>query len=85
MRVNVKKCDIERGVPESASLCPIARAVRRKGYERVVVGYDYFRVGRLGHGGKEFMLPITAFDFVCDFDYGKKVTPFSFDALNFSN
>ena len=80
MRVNVTRADINKGCPESVHFCPIARAVRRKGYKRVSVG-NTICIGQYGHGLREFDLPYTAMNFVDNFDAGEVVKPFSFTAV----
>lgn len=80
MKIKVTQADIYKGVPNNPSLCPIARAVRRKGHKTVAVGDDGYdlRIGRMGHGGVKMRLPNVAIRFVQRFDGGRSTNPFSF-------
>ena len=80
LTVKVTKTDIKNGVCGSETLCPIARAVRRQTKTRVVVDGVGMTVGRLGHGGREYFLPVNAEEFIWNFDAGNRVKPFKFVA-----
>jgi hypothetical protein len=86
IKVKVTADDIKRGVRNSCSLCPIARALKRvrpAGYKRAAViaggGWLLFRTET-----KTLMAdtPKTARYFISRFDNVKKVKPISF-TLNF--
>ena len=76
--VKVTKKDIKEGVCGSPTLCPISRAVRRQTKQRVYTDTDTLRVGRMGHGGRQYDLPPVATDFIWEFDGGSKVKPITF-------
>lgn len=80
LKVSVTKSNIQKGVCHSTSLCPIARAVRGKGFKRVNVNGLDIQIGREGHGMKIYELPRKAQRFVMNFDDGLKVNPITFVA-----
>lgn len=73
IRVRVTKKDIERGEPMDCYLCPLARALRRYGFKKAVVGPDSVWLG-----AREVLMPKAACTFTERFDEGKPVEPFSF-------
>lgn len=82
IEVIVTREDIEKGVPESDELCPVALAVKRLfGFDWVYVGIGGCFIDIDNSEGKRFSLPIEARDFIRDFDNGKEVNPFIFMAL----
>lgn len=80
LHVRVTRKHIENGCVLSQSFCPIALAVREKGYKRVTVNGSEIKTGRTGHGGKTYKLPPIAEKFVRLFDYGSPVKPITFKA-----
>jgi hypothetical protein len=75
LTVNVTREDIDRGAPGFNSLCPIALAVNRRGFECRV-----FYPGEADIGGREYRLSPAAVRFVADFDAGRPVKPIKFRA-----
>lgn len=78
--VRVTQDDINNGVPGNPHLCPIARAVRRAGRERVSVDND-----EIVTRSKTFDLPTEAVRFLCRFDASRPVKPFTFSAPRLTN
>lgn len=80
MKVQVTQSDIDRGKKGDSCQCPVALAVARAAgttsvyaFENldpciVVDGVEYYGVG-------------SAFDFMQDFDSGKRMQPFEFELL----
>ena len=83
LRVDVTQEDIDHGFRHSTSHCPIALALRRRGYKMISVGneriswatQEYEKGGRLSTSR-----PISseACEFIESFDSGCRVKPFSF-------
>ena len=73
IKINVTQKDINSGVVDSGKKCPIARALKRKGFEQVFVDTKTCLAD-----GMEYGLPIEARNFIGQFDYGRPVKPFSF-------
>ena len=67
--------DIDRGVPDSPSSCPLARCMRRAGFKRIVVDTRFISAW---HGSlKLFALPDKdTRDRITAFDAGKCLRPF---------
>jgi len=67
MIIKVTKEDIKKGIKKVASLCPIALAVAKKGYNaRVTYRYCY-----INH--EPFKLCKDAIQFIENFDFNKKI------------
>lgn len=75
--VKVTKQDIKEGVAESLHLCPIAKALRRIGFERISVDSDSIQIGRRKN---VYELPWEATQFIEDFDNGINVKSIKFTA-----
>jgi hypothetical protein len=73
----VKVCqgDINSGVPENATSCPIARALRS--IVKDVNGYEVLQ-DQIQIRGKIMALPKSARKFIKKFDAGDPVKPFNF-------
>ena len=82
MKIEVTQHDIDYGVRGEYSLCPIARAVKRKiNGEVIVFGDDIsFFTTDIIRRYSYYKLPQKAKDFIKRFDEGKKVKPFTFEA-----
>ena len=83
MKIEVTQHDIDCGVRGEYSLCPIARAVKRKiNGEVIVFGDDIsiFTTMIIIRRYSYYKLPQKAKDFIKRFDEGKKVKPFTFEA-----
>ena len=83
MKIEVTQHDIDYGVRGEYSLCPIARAVKRKiNGEVIVFGDDIsiFTTVIIIRRYSYYKLPQKAKDFIKRFDEGKKVKPFTFEA-----
>jgi len=74
LQIRVTRDDIRKGIPENVHMCPIARAVRRAGRERVTVD------DCIATRTKNFELPDVAQRFMRSFDWGRPVKPFTFTA-----
>ena len=73
-RIDVKQCDISRGVPTSACDCPIALAIKRAlRCKHVGVTGTYIAIN-----DKMVRQTKKVAKFVYDFDSYKPVKPFSF-------
>lgn len=70
--VRVTRDDIRKGVKDNSVLCPIATALRRKGYERIKVHTYQAQIGR---GKVRYELPEEATRFIDNFDEGVPVKP----------
>lgn len=74
MLINVEKKHIRKGVVSDADFCPIAFAIRDKGFDNVAVFS-----AEVDLGGPDYIsLPRSAQRFVQAFDLGKTVKPFNF-------
>lgn len=84
MIVSIEQKHIDAGEIYSAYECPIALAVRDQypDFQSVTVTPDDLYIGiSLKHGTSEmFDMPDEASAFVRDFDKGKAVQPFTFEA-----
>lgn len=80
MRISVTKNDIKQGVEGSPYSCPIARALKRNGFEHVFVDGARNPIGR--KHGKRYRVsrPFerTVNKFIDLFDVNEVVKPFSF-------
>ena len=78
INVYVGKKDIKKGVSGSCSKCPIALALNKKGFRvdvlMTLVKFFDAQGTRVGAAN----LPLTAVDFVRNFDGDSPVKPFSF-------
>jgi hypothetical protein len=74
LTIEVTAADIAAGIPEMSFACPIALAAARLTGEPVKVTDDAIRVGRSMYAD----LQPEAVEFVCDFDDGLEVSPFTF-------
>ena len=80
LKICVTQSDIKRGVPDNPHLCPIARAVRRLGRERITVE-DTIKTR-----SKSFSLPPVASRFITNFDRNRQsVKPFTFVATRIAD
>lgn len=73
---------IETGIPQNASSCPIAKALKPhlKPYQHAVVKLTYFNIEYLGDAVETYkLLPKAARDFIRTFDSGAPVEPFDFE------
>ena len=82
MKIEITQHDIDYGVRGEYSLCPIARAVKRKIYGKVTVSGDHISIFTTDiiRRYSYYKLPQKAKDFIKRFDEGKKVKPFTFEA-----
>lgn len=85
MKVKVTQTHINQGCRFSTVSCPIALAAKEKFHRRVEVGLDdlgVFRSSSSVAGGSSvtYELPFKAQKFIIDFDNGKQVKPFTFEA-----
>lgn len=80
MKITVTREDIRAGKRKSCTSCPIALAIRRKVWARLV-RVDNFYI-KLWPGNREprlqAALPVKAMQFVRSFDAGVPVQPFTF-------
>lgn len=86
IRVEVTQDDIDKGVPGRMSLCPIARAIKRLGYEDVVVLSSLIQFSKTADhpykvvpGG---LIPPRVKRFITRFDDNETVKPFVFHIKN---
>lgn len=86
VHVRVTKTDIKKGIPESPTDCPIARALLRRHPQRFVeVSYNgEVALSESGFSWKKSdylrtSLPLEARQFIENFDCGRDVQPFTFD------
>ncbi len=75
LKVKVLKSDINRGVRDNTTSCPIARSLKRMITGYVCVGSRSVTI----LGKPDFPLPEEAQKFVTRFDHNKKVKPFEFE------
>jgi hypothetical protein len=75
-RVFVTQEHIDRGEPKKGMFCPIALALEDAFKEKYYVGTSSCINGKPSDKGAIFNKRVQ--QFIRDFDYGKKVTPFSF-------
>lgn len=76
IRLAVNQNSIDLGQPGHHHYCPLAHALRKRGFTRITVDIELanFRIGR--NGRRVFArLPQKAQQFVKDFDNGRTVTP----------
>lgn len=79
MKITVTAADIASGRRGSSCDCPIARAIRRAGGDITAdVACSYAYVGRRPHR-RQLLLPLSARQFMADFDHGEPVEPFEFE------
>jgi len=82
ININVTENDIRQGVPEDCNQCPIAIAALRVFPETEIRVGDMIEVYPLNGDDEEWYdLPDSALEFISDFDDGKDVHPFSFEAV----
>lgn len=90
MKVDVTQEDIDYGIPECGSYCPIALAVKRAVPTATSIEVDQGGARVEWKSGEEgtpeerlvvafYPLPDAASRFVVDFDSGLEVMPFSFE------
>lgn len=82
MKIRVTRADIRKGVRDSYTKCPIARALKRHKiyFEEINEGMviqNYHEDGE--EDGRGIDLPRRACNFISDFDAGNKVKPFTFN------
>ena len=78
VKVNVTKTGIRKGEAGSRVCCPIARALKAKGFKNVYVNTDHVEFDVYGHTWY-VDLPKLARKFIDRFDTNKKsVKPFTF-------
>ena len=85
MKVNVTQRDIECGVKNSNTDCPIARSLSRHKYYYPDPFVDYFEVDLVRRDDGmpvRFNLPAIAHNFIVAFDNGQKVEPIKFELTN---
>lgn len=77
-RIRVTAKDICEGIPGVPELCPVAKALKRAGFEEATVGPRFFKTKK---GGFEFqyLTPPEVSEFLYRFDRGGSVDPFSFN------
>lgn len=78
MKINVTQRDIEKGLREDPNSCPVARAIKRRGFEDVSVKTQVIWIGC-----RKYNPPEIVEDFIERFDKGDTVQPFKFE-LDFS-
>lgn len=78
LHVEVTASDVERGLRKDGQSCPIALALQRRGYTEIEVDAD---VISFADGYQHFYCepPASARTFICAFDNGAEVVPFTFD------
>lgn len=74
LAIRVTRDDIQNGETESATRCPIARAIRRLGKKKWISVVPY----QIELGDAVYQMPETARNFLDRFDDGLAVEPFSF-------
>lgn len=72
LKVRVTRDDIRKGKPNSSTSCPIARALRRQGFDRIKVDTCEITVGRKK---EKFIMSYAAQAFIDDFDMWGKAKP----------
>ena len=78
MTVRVTETNLLDGVPKEPEKCPIALAVKDKGFDWAYADRDFISFG-LGERTYWVGTPLIALCYMDDFDDGKDVSPFSFD------
>ena len=79
MRITVTKEDIKTGNRRNVESCPIAQAIKRKGYELIQVGYSTVHVRRNQDSVTElYMHSKRSTKFMFDFDTETFVEPSTF-------
>lgn len=74
--VDVTRNHIQRGTRSNCGYCPIALAIK----EIIKGPYDFsVRAASICFTKRSYQLPESAQNFICDFDAGWKVIPFSFE------
>lgn len=78
--VNVTQAHIDRGTPEHCSRCPIALATLDAidTVGAIEVDMSYITLRHPGAPDAQYLLPDNAWRFICHYDTGKPVEPFSF-------
>lgn len=77
--VNVTANDIKHGKPTEPCLCPVARALRRKGDKNGPVGVGFYYADFRKDGFfRQFELPSHVRQFIRNFDRNLPVKPFKF-------
>lgn len=72
IKINVTKRDIEDGIQNSGTKCPIYRALKRTNKKVKHVGSSLTRIGR-----NVYVLPEIIKQFIRNFDRNRFVKPFS--------
>lgn len=79
-KVSVMQEHINRGIPSTDNLCPIALAMGSLGLKEVSISAGFARYIADDDGTVcECTLPLEANRFIHDFDDGKEVKPFIFE------
>ena len=73
LKVRVTRDDIRKGEPWRCDACPVARAMRRHGYQKVFVD-----MSMISTRWKTFRTPALVRRFMLQFDRHRPVKPFSF-------
>ncbi len=76
MKINVTVEHIKRGVPASPRACPVALALRERGFDVMFTG-----AYALWYNLDVITMPEEVLDFAAAFDAGKPVEPFSFELV----
>ena len=79
LHVEVTQDDIERGIPEDGTSCPIAHAFRRAWGRKIEFAVDYASIEIYALCNHSVELPKEAKAFIDAFDNGVKGQPFAFD------
>jgi len=82
MKITVTKEDILEGIPRKSSSCPIAIAMWRK-FKVDYISVRYSRAYVAPSGASVplcYKLPLSAREFIRNFDAGNNVYPFEFEA-----
>lgn len=74
MKLKIKQEHINKGSPRLSDSCPIALALKDRGYIHVYVGNKFVFVNTKS-GQLRYDLGKDAYQFVRNFDYGRKVEP----------
>ena len=76
--ISVTENDIINGKSKDGCECPVALAMRRAGFDEMMVGPTYFYPNGVTEPGAHAAPEVVRF-FVDDFDAGRLVAPFSFE------
>ncbi len=82
MKITVTKRHIKKGLRGVPDRCPIALALKEKIHQKVTVGCReiYYRFqSKPSNRFRSAFLPLSAAQFVDDFDLDHKVKPFTFE------